>query len=248
VNTSTANEAWDLITFIEAVTGELDRARNLSRVKSEAGQPATYLVTQIALNLHVFPEYDGRQVTFRTAAPGEEGASELKLDLGSATTPVVEQTTKPPPRAGEVQVEDLPIDQQTRDSLKKIGVESKRDVERLRDVKVRTPAGDVDFARLADLMDQVGSGARKRPKIQDVLSFGTPGNGHKLRIVGEHLDDVMPDRVYLDGRAVQASVSPEQVDVELPYVSGGPQTTGELVLETVEGDRFRLLLESEDER
>ena len=123
---SEGNRAWDLMSFVEAVTAELDRARDLSRLKSEAGRPLTYLVKDLSINLNVFPEYDGERVVFRTAEPNESGASGLKLELASATAPVVAQTTKAPPRAGEVRVDELPIDKGTRDKLRDIGVESAR--------------------------------------------------------------------------------------------------------------------------
>jgi hypothetical protein len=242
VNGDGVNRSWDLMSFVEAVTVELDRARDLSRVKSEAGRPLTYLVKDLTLNLNVFPEYDGARVRFRTAAPNEDGASAMKLDLGSATAPMVEQTTKRPPRADEVRVEDLPIDEQTRDKLRNIGVESKEDIERLRDVKVRTARGDVDFARLADMMDAATSGKRKRPKVQGIVSFETSGNGRRLRVLGEQMDGVASDGAEFNGRSVKADVTPDHVELSLPP-DVEDYAGGELVLETEDGDRLRILLE-----
>jgi hypothetical protein len=239
-----ANRPWDLMSFVQAVTVELDRARDLSRVKSEAGRPLTYLVKDFAINLNVFPVYDGRRVLFRTAGPNEQGASSLKLELGSATAPVVQQTTKPPPRAGDVRVDDLPLDQQTRESLRDIGVESKDDVERLRDVKVRTPRGEVDFSRLAALMDEATAGRPRRPRVDDVVSFRTPGDGNKLRIIGRDLDTIAPQKVLFNREPVDVSVFPEHLELSLPHAQGEPgSANGELVLETRDGDRLRIVLE-----
>jgi hypothetical protein len=247
VNGEGANRSWDLISFVEAVTVELDRARDLSRVKSEAGRPLTYLVKDLTINLNVFPQYDGKRVTFRTAGPNEEGASALKLELGSATAPIVAQTTKPPPRSDDVRVEDLPLDEKTRDELRNIGVESKDDIERLGDVKVRTPRGEVDFARLADLMDEATAGKRRRPKVQEVVSFRTAGNGHRLRVIGEQMDGVAPGGVTFNGKPVEADIAPGHVELSLP--GEDERAGGELMLETDEGDRLRIVLEEavEDE-
>jgi hypothetical protein len=241
VNGGDVNRAWDLISFVEAVTVELDRARDLSRVKSEAGRPLTYLVKDLTINLNVFPQYDGRRVTFRTAAPNEEGASELKLELWSATAPIVAQTTKPPPRADDVRVDDLPLDEGTRDELRKIGVESKDDIERLGDVKVRTPRGEVDFARLADLMDEATGSKRRRPRVQEVVAFQTAGNGHRLRVIGEQMDGVAADGVTFNGKQVDAEINPRHVELSLPDADGG--AGGDLLLETEDGDRLRIVLE-----
>lgn len=241
-----ANQSWDLTSFVEAITAELDRARGLSRVKSEAGLPLTYLVRDLVLQLKVFPEYDGRRVTFRTAGADDEGqgASELKIELGSATAPVVEQTTKAPPKTDELRIDDLPLDQQTRDNLRNIGVESERDVQRLRNVKVRTPRGEVDFERLAMLMDRASAGPRRRPRIQQVVSFSRPGDGNRLRIVGDDLDSVSGDDVRYNGTPVQTSIAADHVDITLPEPEDEQDDVrGELVFRTLDGELLRITLE-----
>jgi hypothetical protein len=233
-----ANQNWDLMSFIEAVTAELDRARDLSRVKSEAGRPLTYTVGNMSLVLNVFPVYDGDAVTFRTAGPNETGASELKVDLNSATATVVEQTTKPPPKVGDVAIDDIPLDKQTRDKLRNIGVDTKEDVERLRDVKVRAGSGEeFDFARLATLMDEAAS--PRRPQIHDVVSFHRPNGAPKLGLIGDNLDRISPENVALNNVPVETSIAPDYLELSVPE---DEPDIGELRLRTVDGEELRVRL------
>jgi hypothetical protein len=235
------NESWDLMSFLEAVTAELDRTRDLSRVKSEAGRPFTYTVGNMSLNLNVFPVYDGETVKFRTAAPNETGASELKVDLDSATAAVVEQTTKAPPKVGDVGIDQIPLDKETRDKLRNIGVDTRQDVERLRDVKVRSGDGeDFDFAKLADLMDEATRAPR--PQIHDVVAYRTPDDSRRLRVIGEDLNQVDPAGVRLNEHSVEASVQPEFLDFALPDEIARSEVKGLLRLHTVSGNELRVRL------
>ena|GEM_PF-5860249 len=232
------NQSWDLTSFLEALYAELDRARDLLRVKA-VNRPLTYAVQDLSLGLNVFAEYDGDVVHFRTAQPNEEGASKLEFKLGSVTDRIVVETTKPPPLVGDVLVDDVPLDDKTRRSLKKIGVESKQDVEKLaqRKVKLRTREGeDMDFGRLAALMERATSPAR-RPRIEHVVSASTPA-GTRVRMIGEGLQTIAPDRVCFNGQAVQASVGPNHADLLLPAHGAN----GDLLIETVSGEQIRVHL------
>ena len=63
-------------------------------------KPLSYTVKEVALDLNIFPSFDGDQVTFVTAQPGEEGASKVTIQLDSITDQQVRATTKVP-SAGE---------------------------------------------------------------------------------------------------------------------------------------------------
>ena len=111
-------------------------------------------------------------------------------------------------------------------------------------MKVRTSDGEVDFSRLAALFDQAGAQAKRRPKVQEVVSWRRPGNGGVVRVIGERMDGVREQGVSFNGRPVPVEVTPEHVELNLPHGPGEPPpVSGELVLETVDGDRLRILLE-----
>ena len=237
------NQPWDIQQFVEAVTAELDQARDLSRFKSEAGRPLTYMVQGLELNLNVFPVYDGARVSFRTAGPNETGASSLKLELGSATANVVELTTKPPAKAGEVDIDQIPLDQQTREKLHNVGIDTRSDIDRLGDTKLKSDDGsDVDFAHLAELMDEVTSGA-PAPEVHKVLAFQTPSGEDRLRVLGSRLDQVAPGGVSIDRAPVQASVSEDSIELSLPPGSReGLSAHKELWMRLQDGHRLRVML------
>jgi hypothetical protein len=229
------NEAWDLRSFVEAVTAELDRAQDILRVKS-LSRPLTYSVQDLKLNLHVFAEYDGDNVRFRTAGPGEEGASQLEFKIGSITDRMVAETTRPLPTADDVPLEEIPaaIEPDQKRRLKRLGVDSKRDLERLARRQVRV--GGVDFAALAEQMDRA-TRPHFRPTISRVHGQGW-GAGARLRLIGQHLDEIRPESVRIDGHLVPATVQAEMVELTLP----GPSRSGELSFDTAGGETLRVHL------
>lgn len=229
------NESWDLKSFVEALSAELDRAQDLLRVKA-LNRPLTYSVQDISLDLKVVAEYDGDTVIFRTASEGDV-VSTLQLKLGSITDRVVVETTKPPPKAGE-RLEDMEIpvlDEDTRRSLRKLGAETIDDVQRLgkRSVRIKTNRGDdIDFAALAAMMDQSRK-PRRRPRIRRVASFSTP-QGARLRVFGEDIAEVIPHYTRLNGTAVQASLHDGFIELDL----GDKPPSGDLILETIGGEQL----------
>jgi KaiC/GvpD/RAD55 family RecA-like ATPase len=76
------NRAWGLEDFLDSLIIELDKAQDTLAVKGVT-RPLTYTVKDVALDLHTFPIYDGRQVRFTTAQPGEAGASRLTIERGA---------------------------------------------------------------------------------------------------------------------------------------------------------------------
>ena len=235
------NYPWELREFVEALTAELDRARDLLSVKVLADRRLTYSVQDVSLNLNVFAEFDGDDVRFRTAEPNEDGASQLSLKLGSVTDRVVAETGKAPPRADDLRIEDVPdLDETTVRSLRRMGVNTKADVDRLGQRKLKVRVGgdeeDVDFERLAALMDRATA---VRPRIRRVAPVATPnGHGHAVRIFGDNLEMIRPERALYNGQPVAASLGNGFVDLLLPE----PDAAGEVRLETERGEELRLRL------
>jgi hypothetical protein len=234
------NVPWDLSSFVEALTQELDRTHGMLRVKA-VNLPLTYTVRDVALDLQVFAEYDGDAVRFRTAQPNEEGSSKLELKLGSITDKVVAETTKDAPHEDDVHIEEVPgLDDTTRKSLKRVGVDSTRDLKKLgaQKLKVRTAQGrDVDFAALAEMMD-AASRPRRRPQIDRVEARPSPSGGSQLQIFGTDLDEVIPHGVHLNGGLVKTRVSPGVLELSVPDAI----PAGELLLDTLSGESLRVNL------
>src|SRR5918994_4303688 len=134
--TASANRPWDMKSFLDSLTVELDRARDVLAVKAYTRR-LTYGVQDVGLQLQVFPQYDGDKVRFLTAQPGEAGASELKIQLGSITARSIQETTSDPVQRDDVPLDDLEgLDDETRRSLEKVGVKSVRDIERMEERNV----------------------------------------------------------------------------------------------------------------
>ena len=68
------NRAWNLKSFMDSLIVELDRAQDALGVKGLT-RPVTYTVKDVDVDLRCFPQFDGRQVRFLTAQPGEDGSS-----------------------------------------------------------------------------------------------------------------------------------------------------------------------------
>jgi hypothetical protein len=78
------NAAWQLEEFVDSLVVDLDKTRETLAVKA-INKPLSYTVKEVALDLNIFPTYDGDQVTFKTAQPGEQGASKVTIQLNSIT-------------------------------------------------------------------------------------------------------------------------------------------------------------------
>src|SRR5688500_16843663 len=96
-----ANVAWNLQSFLDSLIVELDRAPDSLACKG-LNRPLAYTVKGVSLDLQIFPHYDGRRVRFVTAQPGQDGASGIKLELGSITASHIRETTAKPTDRDEV--------------------------------------------------------------------------------------------------------------------------------------------------
>src|SRR5687768_12926971 len=100
------NRPWSLESFVDALVVELDKTRETLAVKA-VNKPLTYTVKDMALDLQIFPTYDGDQVKFVTARPGEQGASKVSIKLDSITDQVVRATTKKLPSKDDTSIERM---------------------------------------------------------------------------------------------------------------------------------------------
>lgn len=136
------NQSWNLQSFLDSLIFELDKARDTLAIKG-VNKPLTYAVKDLNLDLQLFPEFDGNQVKFTTAKPGESGASRISISLGSITDRQIRETTRVSASKDDLildEVEDL--EPEVKDELKKMGVQSVTDLENLE-------ARNIDLAKVA---------------------------------------------------------------------------------------------------
>jgi hypothetical protein len=226
-------EAWKLQSFIDSLAGELDRTQDTLSVKA-LNRPLSYMVQDLAVDLSVFPSYDGREVRFRAAQPGEAGAATLRLKLGSISDRQVRETTRAPVTRDDVAIEDVEgLDDDTKDELHRLGVRSARDVDRFRekdiDLGSATKKKGLDYGTLANLIVKAKRKSVLPPRVQSLRLQKAP-RGYTLSIGGENLfltaDPPFPLAAF-DGRPASISkASASEIVVEIDPQS--PQAEGQL--------------------
>lgn len=148
--------AWKLNSFLDSLILELDRAQDTLALKG-MNRRLTYTVRDLNLELQLFPDFDGRDLRFTTAAPGETGAAKIAFQLGSITDRQIRETTKEPPTNDDIAIDVVPdIDDQTRQELQRIGVTTVKDIERMEksNVNLKRAGGSVDYTKLANIINR----------------------------------------------------------------------------------------------
>ena len=110
---ATENSAWQLEDFVDSLVLELDKTRETLAVKA-INKPLSYTVKEVSLDLNIFPSYDGDQVRFVTAQPGESGASKVSIQLGSITDQQVRATSKAPTEKNDINIDEINVDKATK--------------------------------------------------------------------------------------------------------------------------------------
>ena len=185
---ATENTAWALEDFVDSLVVELDKTRETLAVKA-INKPLSYTVKEVALDLNIFPTYDGDQVTFVTAQPGQEGASKVSIQLGSITDQQVRATSKVPGAKGDINLDEIELDKTTKKKLRKLGVNSVDDLKQIEqkniDIK-KVSDNSIDYTQLAN---QIRKTKRDQspPKVRAVsLSRGEDDLPY-LVVEGENL-------------------------------------------------------------
>ena len=150
----------------------------------------TYTVKDVALDLQIFPEYDGDTVRFTTAKPGETGASKVSLQLGSIRDHQIREVTKEPLTQDDISIEETDLPEPARKELKKLGITSAEDLRRtVEERKVdlgQVTEQKIDYKNLADMINQ--SRRRKQaPRVSKVsVAKSVPGKAI-LTLEGDNL-------------------------------------------------------------
>jgi len=124
------NTSWNLEDFVDSLVVELDKTRETLAIKA-INKPLTYTVKDMAMDINIFPTYDGEQVKFVTAQPGQTGASKVTIQLGSITDQQVRATSKIPGLKKDINIYDIDVDKKTKKQLRKMGVTSVDDIKQL---------------------------------------------------------------------------------------------------------------------
>ena len=111
------NVPWNLESFVDALVVELDKTRETLAVKA-INKSLSYTVKAMEMDLQIFPTYDGEQVKFMTAKPGEQGASKINIKLDSITDQVVRATTKKLPSKNDTTIDKIDVDNNTKKELR----------------------------------------------------------------------------------------------------------------------------------
>ncbi len=188
------NSAWNLESFIDALVVELDKARETLSFKA-INNPLSYSVKDMSLDLQIFPTFDGNEVQFKTATTGEEGASTLAIKLSSITDRQVRETSKELPSQADIKLENMNVDDDTKRELRKIGVTSVNDLEKITNKNVDiepVTKGKVNYSDLANMIQQHRRN-EKPPKIKRTRLSKSGLTGATLTIDGKELS---PDKKF----------------------------------------------------
>jgi len=134
--TTVKNRSWKLESFVDSFVHELDNVHDTLSVKGVT-RKLSYTVQDVSLDLNIFPQYHDGKVTFLMAKPGQTGSSKLSMQLGSISSRQIKEMAKKPIDRSDISVDDIDgLDDDTRQSLKKVGISSVNDFERLENLNV----------------------------------------------------------------------------------------------------------------
>src|SRR6187402_88020 len=148
--TVSENTAWQLEDFVDSLVVELDKTRETLAVKA-INKPLTYTVKDMSMDLNIFPTYDGDQVRFVTAQPGQQGASKVTIQLASITDQQVRATSKVSGLKNDIQIEKLNVNDTTKKKLRRLGVTSADDVKQIENKNVdlqKVTENTIDYTAL----------------------------------------------------------------------------------------------------
>jgi hypothetical protein len=132
--------------FLDAVSAQLDRAQDALAAKAKV-RPLMFALRNFAVDLQVFVMMDADgNVRLRSAAPGETGASTLKVDFTTITRQMVEENTVSLAMAQAPTLREAGLDPQQQRALERVGVRNVAQLQALR----ASGAGVDGIARLTE--------------------------------------------------------------------------------------------------
>jgi hypothetical protein len=188
------NKEWNLESFIDSLVIELDKAREILAVKA-INRPLTYTVKDVGMDLNLFPTFNGSEVRFVTAQPGQTGASKLSIQLGSITDQQIRQTSKEPMTKDNISIEAIDMDPEMKRSLRTMGVSSVNDLEKIEKKNVdleKLGSKKVSYKNLADVINKSKRG--NYPPVVSKVSLSLSKGNPVLIVDGKnlHVDNKFP--------------------------------------------------------
>ncbi|HXT14990.1 MAG TPA: hypothetical protein VN706_05135 [Gemmatimonadaceae bacterium] len=214
------NTAWQLEDFVDSLVVDLDKTRETLAVKA-INKPLSYTVKELALDLNIFPTYDGDNVRFVTAQPGQEGASKVSIQLGSITDQQVRATSKVPEKTKGPSLDDIAVDKTTKKELRKLGVQSVDDLQRIERKNVdlkKVGNNDIDYRSISNQIQQAQRNDRP-PLVRSVSLSREEGEPLALLVRGRHLavNPQFPPVAVINNSLAEVLSSDEQhVRIALP--------------------------------
>jgi len=188
------NRAWNLESFLDSLIVELDKARETLSIKA-INKPLTYAVKDVNLEMQLFPSFDGNNVKFVTAQPGQEGASKIAIQLGSITDQQIRKTSKEPTKTEDISIDLIDeIDDETKTTLRKIGVTSVNDLDQIKKKNVdieRLSNKRTNYGKLANLLQKARRNSAP-PTVKNV-NFNISKSGSFIVVEG---DNLVIDKTY----------------------------------------------------
>jgi hypothetical protein len=179
---------WKLNSFLDSLILELDKAQDTLALKG-INRRLTYTVKDVSLELQLFPDFNGREIRFTTARPGESGAAKIAFQLGSITDRQIREVAKDPITRDDVVIEHIEgIDEETKSELQKLGINSATDLERMERKNIdleKASERRVDYRKLANVINQVRR--RQSPPSVAKASLSLGAGAPVLSITGENL-------------------------------------------------------------
>jgi len=182
------NISWNLEDFVDSLVVELDKTRETLAIKA-INKPLTYTVKDLAIDLNIFPTFDGDQIRFMTAQPGQEGASKVNIQLGSITDQQVRATTKMTGLKNDTKIEEIGVDQKTKNKLRKMGVNSVDDLQQIEKKHIdiqRASDNEIDYKTLANEI-QKSRRSQTPPRVNAVSLSVDEQDRPFLHVRGENL-------------------------------------------------------------
>lgn len=223
-------EAWNLEQFLDSLILELDKAQDTLALKGLT-RKLTYTVKDVGLDLNIFPTMESGKVKFRMAQPGDDGGSRISFQLGSITDRQIRENANEPPSKDDFALDSLDdFDDEVRESLRKVGVTSSKDLEKLerRNVNLEKVVRDktggasqIDYGNLANLINK----ARRRKRSPALSSMQTKPTEDAVEITLKGKNFVLQQSAQFPAALVNAqpaeilSADAEQVHLRVPRAS-----------------------------
>jgi hypothetical protein len=153
--------------FLDAISSQLDRSQDALAAKAKV-RPLMFALRNFAVELQVFVSMDtSGNVRLRSSAPGETGASTLKLEFTTITRPMVEENTVSLALAQSPSLQEVGLKPEEERRLERIGVRTVGQLQALR----ASGAGVDGIARLTD-------GFVPADRLREALRLGRPEISH----------------------------------------------------------------------